>query len=72
MRLWTSRVGRFQFSSENAYKVSQGIPISRLALTIARTASAPFSCPRSRLIPFFFAHLPFPSMITATCFGNLS
>ena len=46
-----STCGRSQFCSLNAYNVSAGIPSRRAARIVARTASAPRSCPAVRGLP---------------------
>ncbi len=62
--------GRSQFCSLNAYKVNAGIPSRRAARIVARTASAPRSCPAVRGSPLPWAHRPLPSMMMATCCGR--
>src|SRR6187399_2838936 len=65
-----SFLGRFQFSVENAYKVTAAISNRRQVSMIALTESAPARCPKMRGLPRIFAHRPFPSMMTATCLGR--
>src|SRR4030065_1916574 len=47
------------------------MPCSPQAVTSSRTASTPLRCPATRGSPRPFAQRPLPSIITATCRGNL-
>ena len=65
----TSSVERFQFSVENAYTVKYFTPKSSTTVSISSTTLLPTLCPYVRGMCLCFAHLPFPSKITATCCG---
>ena len=67
----TSCGGRFQFSVENVYSVRYLMPKFEATVVISRTVSTPCWCPMLRFSPRALAHRPFPSMMIATCCGNL-
>ena len=67
----TSSFGLFQFSVEKEKRESVFIPISCENLTVLFTAFTPSLWPKTLGRPRFVAHLPFPSIIIATCSGNL-
>lgn len=65
-------LGRCQFSEEKAKTVRTWIPHLQESLTNPCRALQPAACPAAAGIPFEAAHRTFPSIITATCFGNAS
>ena len=68
----TSAFGRFQFSVEKAYKVKYLTPNSPQPSITSVTAFKAFLCPKTLSTkPCCFAQRPFPSIITAMCFGRL-
>ena len=67
----TSSVGLFQFSVLKAYKVIAFTPNSSAAIAILLTVLIPSLCPAILGRLRFFAQRPFPSIITAMCFGIL-
>ena len=67
----TSSRGRDQFSVENAYMVKALRPRLSADLTISDTTEEPRTCPHIRGRKRLFAQRPFPSIITAICFGRL-
>ena len=68
----TSFLLLFQFSVENAYTVKYFIPILLQNFDISSSACAPALCPSLVVSPLSFAHLLFPSIIIAICFGKFS
>ena len=68
----TSSCGLDQFSVENAYTVRYFTPNFHASSQILRTVLLPWEWPTLRGIPRFFAHLPFPSIISAICCGTFS
>ena len=60
----------FQFSVENEYTVMVFTPKRDAARTSSIKASAPSQCPIIGGRFRSFAHLRFPSIIIATCFGT--
>src|SRR5690606_13181248 len=66
----TSVSGRFQFSTEKAYRVSTGMPMRAEVSTVARTDSLPARGPSSRARWREAARRPFPAMMMATWRGS--
>lgn len=62
-------LGRSQFSDEKAKTVRTLIPHLQESFTISFKTLTPSWCPADAGSALPLAHLPFPSMITATCLG---
>lgn len=65
-------LGRIQLSVENMKIVRTFISHLKHIFTIVFSDCMPAVCPSDSGNPLIFAHLPFPSIITATCFGIIS
>ena len=72
MSVETSVLGRFQFSTENAYSVSTCRPSRAEVSTTSRTEAMPARCPSTRRLWRSFAQRPLPSMMMATWRGRRS
>ena len=68
----TSAGGRFQFSTEKAYRVSAWMPRRAQVSTVVRTGSIPALWPATRGKLRWCAQRPLPSMMMAMCAGRRS
>ena len=65
----SSSAGRAKFSVERAYTVRYSMPIAFALRAMAIMAFMPARCPNVRGMNLRFAHLPLPSIMTATWRG---